>query len=131
MAPADGVVLTRSVDPGNAVAASLQAVTLFSVAEDLGKLLRFTPNTAAAKTATKNAVLTSLTPRMPGGPRRTAAAGASTASARQVWVLGVDGTPQAVAVTPGISNGRMTEITAGDLKVGMQVITNQKVAASK
>ena len=37
-APADGVVLTRNVDPGNAVAASLQAVTLFTVAEDLKKL---------------------------------------------------------------------------------------------
>lgn len=36
--PIDGVVLSRSVDPGNAVAASLQAVTLFSVAEDLKKL---------------------------------------------------------------------------------------------
>lgn len=36
--PIDGVVLTRSVDPGNAVAASLQAVTLFSIAEDLSKL---------------------------------------------------------------------------------------------
>jgi len=33
-----GVVLTRSVDPGNAVAASLQAVTLFTIAEDLKKL---------------------------------------------------------------------------------------------
>jgi HlyD family secretion protein len=37
-APANGVVLTRNVDPGNAVAASLQAVTLFTVAEDLAKL---------------------------------------------------------------------------------------------
>jgi HlyD family secretion protein len=37
-APADGVVLTRSVDPGNAVAASLQAVTLFTMAEDLSRL---------------------------------------------------------------------------------------------
>ncbi len=36
--PIDGVILTRSVDPGNAVAASLQAVTLFTVAEDLQKL---------------------------------------------------------------------------------------------
>ena len=36
--PMDGVVLTRSVDPGNAVAASLQAVTLFSIAEDLAQL---------------------------------------------------------------------------------------------
>jgi HlyD family secretion protein len=36
--PIDGVVLSRSVDPGNAVAASLQAVTLFSVAENLAQL---------------------------------------------------------------------------------------------
>lgn len=36
--PIDGVVLTRSVDPGNAVAASLQAVTLFTIAEDLSQL---------------------------------------------------------------------------------------------
>lgn len=36
--PINGVVLSRSVDPGNAVAASLQAVTLFSVAENLAQL---------------------------------------------------------------------------------------------
>mgnify|MGYP001474383718 FL=1 len=36
--PIDGVVLSRSVEPGNAVAASLQAVTLFSVAENLAQL---------------------------------------------------------------------------------------------
>lgn len=36
--PINGVVLTRTVDPGNAVAASLQAVTLLTVAEDLTQL---------------------------------------------------------------------------------------------
>ena len=36
--PIDGIVLTRTVDPGNAVAASLQAVTLFTIAEDLTKM---------------------------------------------------------------------------------------------
>lgn len=36
--PINGMVLTRSVEPGNAVAASLQAVTLFTVAEDLTRL---------------------------------------------------------------------------------------------
>lgn len=36
--PIDGIVLTRTVDPGNAVAATLQAVTLFSVAEDIARL---------------------------------------------------------------------------------------------
>ena len=38
VSPADGVVLTRNVDPGNAVAAALQAVTLFTIAEDLSRL---------------------------------------------------------------------------------------------
>jgi HlyD family secretion protein len=223
-APTDGIVLTRNVDPGNAVAASLQAVTLFTVAEDLSKLrlwvyvdeadvgavkvgqdatftvsaylsrnfpakvtrvgfgstitdnvvtyltyldvdntdnslrpgmtatasitatqrsdvllvpntaLRFTPTAAgAAAPAAKGGVMASLTPRMPGGNRRSAAAGASTAAARQVWVLPKDGdgTPVAVKVTPGISDGHMTEITAGDLQVGMLVITDQKIAAKK
>ncbi|WP_028604610.1 efflux RND transporter periplasmic adaptor subunit [Ottowia thiooxydans] len=37
--PVDGVVLARSVDPGNAVAASLQAVTLFTLGEDLSRLI--------------------------------------------------------------------------------------------
>lgn len=37
-APIDGVILTRTVDPGNAVAASLQAVTLFTLAEDLSRM---------------------------------------------------------------------------------------------
>ena len=214
VAPSDGVVLTRAVDPGNAVAASLQAVTLFTVAEDLAKLrlwvyvdeadvgavkvgqqASFTVSAYLSRpfparitrvgfgsTITDNVVtyLTyldvdnsdlSLRPGMtatativatqrkdvllvpntalrfapstapvadkkglslPMGPPRTArkpaAAGASTASARQVWVLR-DGVPVSVAVTPGISDGHMTEITGGDLKAGMAVITDQKVAA--
>jgi HlyD family secretion protein len=218
VAPADGVVLTRNVDPGNAVAASLQAVTLFTLAEDLTRLrlwvyvdeadvgsvqvgqpatftvsaypgrrfparltrvgfgstitdnvvtylthldvdntdlslrpgmtatatiravqrhdvllvpnaaLRFTPTTAAAAPA-KKGITSSLMPRMPGGnTRRPAAAGASTAAARQVWVLR-DGKPVELAVTPGISDGRLTEITGGDLQPGMLVITDQKAAA--
>jgi HlyD family secretion protein len=218
VAPADGVVLTRSVDPGNAVAASLQAVTLFTVAEDLAKLrlwvyvdeadvgsvkvgqdasftvsayqsrrfparitrvgfgstitdnvvtyltyldvdnadlslrpgmtataiitaqkrndvllvpntaLRFTPT--AARDEAKPGITSGLIMRPTRSPRRQAAAGASTASARQVWVLR-EGAPVAVAVTPGISDGRMTEITGGDLQAGMLVITDQKAAGAK
>ena len=216
VAPADGVVLTRSVDPGNAVAASLQAVTLFTVAEDLARLrlwvyvdeadvgavkvgqaasftvsayptrafparitrvgfgstitdnvvtyltyldvdnadlalrpgmtatagivavqrtgvllvpnaaLRFEPGTAAV--AAKKGIASGLLMGPPRNPRKTAAAGASTASARHVWVLR-DGMPVAVPVTPGISDGRLTEITAGELTEGMAVITDQKVAS--
>ena len=227
-APADGVVLTRNVDPGNAVAASLQTVTLFTVAEDLTQLrlqvavdeadvgsvsngqaasftvsahpgrqypakvtrvafgstvtenvvtyptqlevdnsdlslrpgmtatatitatqranvllvpnsaLRFSPATAAdasrasVPSATGGRIVSSLEPqRLPrGNARRSAADGASTATARQVWLLR-DGVAVAVKVTPGISDGRMTEIVAGDLQAGMQVITDQKSAATK
>lgn len=35
VAPIDGVVLSRSVEPGNAIAASLEAPELFQIAEDL------------------------------------------------------------------------------------------------
>ncbi len=37
-APVDGVVLTRTVEPGQTVAASLQAPVLFQIAEDLSKM---------------------------------------------------------------------------------------------
>jgi len=37
-APADGVVLTRTVEPGSAVAASFQSVTLLTLASDLARL---------------------------------------------------------------------------------------------
>jgi HlyD family secretion protein len=222
-APADGTVLTRNVDPGNAVAASLQAVTLFTVAEDLTRLrlwvyvdeadvgavklgqeatftvsaypgrrfparitrvgfgstitdnvvtylthldvdnsdlslrpgmtatatitatqrndvllvpnaaLRFAPTAADAgpvAPAASGGIVSSLIPRMARTPRRSAAAGASTAAVRQVWVLR-DGAAVPVAVLPGISDGRMTEITGGELQAGMQVITDQKTAAAK
>ena len=221
-APSNGVVLTRSVEPGNAVAASLQAVTLFTVAEDLTQLrlqvyvdeadvgsvkvdqnasftvsaypsrkypaqitrvaygstitdnvvtyltyldvdntdlslrpgmtatatitatqrndvllvpntaLRFTPTAAVAgQTAAKGSIVSSLTPRMPSRTaRKSASADASTATARQVWVLR-DDAAVSVEVTPGISDGRMTEITSGELQVGMQVITDQKSAGAK
>jgi HlyD family secretion protein len=215
-APAAGVVLTRNVDPGNAVAASLQAVTLFTVAEDLAKLrlwvyvdeadvgsvkngqdatftvaayparkfparitrvgfgstitdnvvtyltyldvdnadlslrpgmtataiitatqrndvllvpnsaLRFTPSTGPVSAAPNKGIASSLVPsiRRPS-TRAPAAAGASTAAAKQVWVLR-NGAAVSVAVVPGISDGHMTEITGGDLQAGMLVIIDQK-----
>lgn len=224
VAPSDGVVLTRAVDPGNAVAASLQAVTLFTMAEDLTKLrlwvyvdeadvgsvklgqeatftvsayptrkfpahitrvgfgstitdnvvtyltyldvdntdlslrpgmtataaikaqqvsdallvpntaLRFTPTSADSDNpqSAKKGLATSLMPSMPRNKsnRKSGAERANIALAKQVWVLPKDGGAAiAVAVKPGISDGHMTQIIGGDLQVGMQVITDQKVVA--
>lgn len=221
-APADGVVLTRNVDPGNAVAASLQAVTLFSIAEDLSRLrlqvyvdeadvgmvkneqnatftvsshpgrqfparvtrvaygstlsenvvtyltqldvdnsdlslrpgmtatatiaaqqrdnvllvpnaaLRFNPAGASAgspPSGSSGGLVSSLMPRPPmqNNARKSSKdvpTGAGNA-ARQIWVL-KDGQATPVQVQTGLSDGRMTEISGGDLKEGMQVITDQK-----
>jgi HlyD family secretion protein len=219
--PIDGVVLTRAVDPGNAVAASLQAVTLFTLAEDLTKMklqvnvdeadvgqvregqgatftvsaypnrkypakivrvgygattkdnvvtylaelevantdltlrpgmtatatitaaerrgvllvpnaaLRFTPSVAgngvAAKT-TSAGIVSRLMPRPPGAsaPRK---AGTTAVDVHQVWVLR-EGAPVAIAVTPGLSDGRRTEVESADLREGDAVITDQVASTS-
>lgn len=215
--PIDGVVLARNVDPGNAVAASLQAVTLFTLADDLTRMklevnvdeadvglvrdgqrstftvsayptrdypanitrvsygsttkdnvvtyqadlavangdlslrpgmsatatifaaersgvllvpnaaLRWSPDGAGASAAAPaGGIVSKLVPR--GPPRPARKAGGSTAAARQVWVL-ENGQPAAVAAMPGLSDGRMTEVTSEALKPGMAVITGVEKAA--
>ena len=117
--------------PGMTATATITASKRTDVLLVPNTALRFTPTTArATPAAAKDGLLSGLTPRMPGGTRRPAADGASTASAKQVWVLR-DGAAVAVAVTPGISDGHMTEITAGDLQAGALVITDQKKSAAK
>jgi HlyD family secretion protein len=218
--PIDGVVLSRAVEPGNAVAASLQAVTLFTLAEDLTKMklqvnvdeadvgqvhdgqaatftvsaypsrryparitrvgygsttkdnvvtyltdlsvnnddlslrpgmtatatittvehgdallvpnaaLRYSPAAAtAAAPMAGSSIVSSMMPRPPrsGGMRR---AGTDTAQVRQVWVL-EGGAPRAVSVTPGVSDGRMTEVTSEQLQPGMAVIVGQTAGGAK
>ena len=220
--PIDGVILTRAVDPGNAVAASLQAVTLFTIAEDLKQLrlqvnvdeadvgaaavgqdatftvsaypgrhfpakvtrvaygstitdnvvtyvtyldvdnsdlslrpgmtgtativaterkgvllvpntaLRFTPalnNGASTNANTESGgLVSSLVPRMPGrGPRRSAGNSPNTAAKRTLWILR-DNAPVAVSVTLGITDGRMTEVTSGDVQADMDVIVDQRAS---
>ena len=233
--PIDGVILTRTVDPGNAVAASLQAVTLFQVAEDLRSLklnvsvdeadigsvkegqaatftvsayparrypatisrvafgstktdgvvtytteltvdnadlslrpgmtasatvvaterdnvllvpntaLRFVPAAApgaggggnggagnGASGANSGSILSKLMPRPPRTGTRPATGDKASAGGneRQLWVLR-DGQAVPLRVSTGISDGRQTEITGGELQAGMAVITDQRSAAAK
>jgi len=118
-----------SLRPGMTATAAITATQRTDVLLVPNPALRFTPTVASA-TSAKGGVMASLTPRMPGRNRQSAASGASTALAKQVWVLPKDGVPVAVKVTPGISDGRMTEITGGDLVAGMRVITDQKTATA-
>jgi HlyD family secretion protein len=215
--PIDGVVLSRTIEPGQTVAASLQAPVLFTLAEDLSKMelqvdvdeadvgvvrdgqraeftvdaypgreypakvrrvgfgsqtkdgvvsyltvlsvdntdlslrpgmtatasivvsersnvllvpsaaLRFTPATTTSKAAPASGSLVSRL--MPHPPRGAAAKPAAAAGAtRQVWILR-DGQPLAVPVSIGASDGKQSEVTAGELKAGTRVITG-RVGAS-
>ena len=211
--PIDGVVLSRSVDPGNAVAASLQAVTLFSIAQDLRELslevyvdeadvgavqpglpatftvsaypnrrypaqirrvdfgstktdnvvtyvtvldvdnrdlslrpgmtasasivaqqrqgvllvpnaaLRFTPSNGAASAGSGTSILSRMMPRPPPSAPKTARPDGRSGT-RQLWLL-QNGQPVAMTVNAGISDGRMTEVSAEGLQEGMAVITGQ------
>jgi HlyD family secretion protein len=122
-----------SLRPGMTASASIVALQRSNVLMVPNTALRFSPTSAAAAaaaTAAKGGAFANLGPRLPGGNRRSAAQGASTAGAKEVWVLR-QGQAVAVSVVPGISDGRHTEITGGDLADGMQVITEQKSTAAK
>ncbi|MFA7318782.1 MAG: efflux RND transporter periplasmic adaptor subunit [Sulfuricella sp.] len=216
--PIDGVVLARKVEPGQTVAASLQAPVLFTLAENLAQMelqvdvdeadvgqvragqsatfnvdayagrkypatitrvgygsqtkdgvvsyktilkvgnddlslrpgmtatseitttrrenvllvpnaaLRFTPPKQSGNGNKKNgSFVSSLLPKPPDSASAKPAAAMS--GTQQVWVLRA-GQPVAVPVSVGVSNGRQTEVTGGELKPGMQVIT-ESVAAQK
>lgn len=206
--PIAGVVLRRNVDPGQTVAATLQAPTLFTLAGDLAAMelrvdvdeadislveagqkasftvdaypdrtfparitkVRFAPDTtegvvtyetflavdnsgmllrpgmtATAEITVKtveNALLVpngalrftppapeaeesggllrSILPRPPQSRRN---AGNRDHEGKQVWIV-AGGDLKAIAITPGLSDGQMTEITGPGLEPGMEVVTD-------
>ncbi len=183
VSPIDGVVISRDVDVGQTVAASMQAPTLFTIAEDMramevhtsvaesdvgllaaGNKVTFTVDafpgerfrgevaqirnapTTLQNVVTYDAVVRvdneelKLRPGMtanvtfvvaekrdalgvPAAALRFTPAGAPAArrGARVVWVLENDA-PRAVEVQVGITDGRNTEITGGELAEGALVI---------
>ena len=91
--------------------------------------LRFDPEFALAigkPDETKRTLVQSLSP---GGGRRwrgnSAPKPGSKNTEPHVWVL-ENGEPKSIPVTPGITDGRNTEITGGDLLPGTQVIVSIK-----
>ncbi|MEG3087384.1 efflux RND transporter periplasmic adaptor subunit [Sphingomonas sp. PB4P5] len=89
--------------------------------------LRFTPADPKASTASGGGGITSAL--APPRPRRSGTAARATSVARggrqTVYVKNADGTPKAIEITTGETNGTMTEVTGGGLTPGMDVITGQ------
>lgn len=98
--------------------------------------LRYTPQQAengrageAGKANRGGSYVDKLLPRM---PRRTKKAGQNAprvGGTGQVWVL-EQNQPRKIEVQLGASNGRQTEITGGELKPGMPVITDYLLEAA-
>lgn len=85
--------------------------------------LRFTPPSPDTTTAKQSrGIVASLIPRPPvQEPRKRT--NTPSGPERQVWVLR-DGEPVEVAITIGVSDGTLTEVVAGDLEPGMQLIVD-------
>jgi len=91
--------------------------------------LRFNPESAGAAASAGGGIVSRLLPRLPAqGQRRAGVNKAGVAS--QLWVL-QDGKPVAVSVTPGASDGRVTEVSGDRLQAGMAVIVDQTRAAAR
>jgi HlyD family secretion protein len=208
VSPIDGVVISRSVDTGQTVAASLSAPTLFTIAQDLTKMqvdtaiaegdvgrlqvgmktnftvdsfpgdrflgkirqirnaattvqnvvtydavidvdntdLRLRPGMTANVTivyAERKGVLavpnTALRFRPPpalagsgsaatGGrrhPKEDAGAPSDAPEAKTIWVMR-GGTPQAVQIHVGLSDGAVTEVVDGDVQEGDAIVTDSQ-----
>ncbi|MFN3884912.1 MAG: efflux RND transporter periplasmic adaptor subunit [Rhodocyclaceae bacterium] len=210
-APIDGIVIKKSVEPGQTVAASLQAPEMFVIAKnlsdmqveaaideadigriELGQQVSFTVDAFPGRrfkgevkqirkaaqvvsnvvsytvvisaanpdsillpgmtanvriiTARKEDVLkvanAALRFHPPEGDEKTLPAGRPPSGAGRgrssaeggsgkLWVLGDDGRPKAIEVKTGITDGNHTEIVAGDIAAGQQVIVGLNVRNEK
>ena len=109
-----------SLRPGMTGTADITTLTRENALLVPNAALRFTPAaTDAAEKKSDSSVVGALMPRMPRQPKKVKVANGG---AQRVWVLQA-GQPVAIDVKTGASNGRVTEVTGGALKAGMQVIT--------
>jgi len=66
-----------------------------------------------------------------GPPQEQKNANVGRGARQQVWVVGPDGSPKAIVVTVGHSNGSLTEVRGAGIHPGLQVITGQLAGPGK
>ena len=109
-----------SLRPGMTGTAEITTLTRENALLVPNAALRFSPEAPAGGQRSSSRGLAGML--LPRPPRPTPAVRETPRGTRQVWVL-QDGQPVAVAVRTGATNGRVTEITGGELEAGTQVIT--------
>ena len=111
--------------PGMTATASIVTASRDRVLLVPNSALRFTPPNASTETPGRGFVARLLPGPPPDAQKKRPSI--AQAGSSQVWVLGENG-PQPVSVQTGVSNGRHTEVMAGDLQAGMAVITDYQEA---
>src|SRR6266849_352152 len=141
-APIDGIIIKRDVNPGQTVAVSLEAKTLFKIANDLremevhgkideadvgqlkpGQPTQFTVDAYPDRTCTGQALR--FRPNGGAGPpsgRQSVNPAVSSKASATVWLIGNDGRPNPVAVRLGASDDSSAALLEGALNEGQQVI---------
>jgi HlyD family secretion protein len=110
-----------SLRPGMTATAEITAVERRGVLLVPNAALRFTPPAAPGSSQRSRSLVSNLLPRPPMMPSRANGNGNGDGT-QTAWVLR-DGQPVPVTVTVGSTDGRVTEVTGGDLREGMAVIT--------
>jgi HlyD family secretion protein len=119
-----------SLRPGMTATAEITAVTRNDVLLVPNAALRFTPaaSEAPAAKASGAGLVSKLIPQRPRGVPKKVRTTSNQGARQRVYVLEA-GQPVETPVTVGVSDGRHTEVTAGSLAAGAQVITEAVQAA--
>ena len=116
-----------SLRPGMTATAEITTLQREQVRLVPNAALRWSPPDTAGKPASRS-IVGSLVPRLPQTARRGGTTAPRAGATRTLWLLGGDGKPQALEVTVGASDGRMTEISTDELRVGQAVIVDSTEA---
>lgn len=87
--------------------------------------LRFSPQTQGAAQQGSGGITDAISFRAPRRNRGQRNVTMGRGAVQTIYVKGADGTPQAIEITTGVTNGTQAEVLSGDLKPGMEVITGQ------
>jgi HlyD family secretion protein len=117
-----------SLRPGMTAAAAITITEVTSALLVPNAALRFSPK-AMDKSKETASILSKIMPRRPtrrpGRQRETAG---TIGQLQQVWTL-VNNQPVAVSVTVGLTDGTASQIVAGDLEAGMELVIDTESAA--
>ena len=116
----------QELRPGMTATADIVTMQKHNVLLIPNAALRFRPTSGAAASSSSG-ITGALVPRGPrrGGNSSTRSVTTERGAQQTVYIVDDAGKPKAIQVTTGDTNGSTTEVTSGELRAGMRVITGQ------